>query len=134
MNSSLLSGILNGCNGVDSSQSIALARRTFTRLIAPCITPGGCRCPGHTGMTSRNGSERTLAAMHHQLNQMVDTPLSAAYPFKRYTKVDVKRINRLSVLGVRKNPFIEVTPSPREPVTQHSDCKSHPPLRLDALP
>jgi hypothetical protein len=49
INSSLLSGIFNGCNGSDSSQSIALALRTLTWLIAPCITPGGCRCPGHTG-------------------------------------------------------------------------------------
>jgi hypothetical protein len=39
MNSSLLSGIFNGCNGSDSSQSIALALRTLTWLIAPCIRP-----------------------------------------------------------------------------------------------
>ena len=37
MNSSLLSGIFNGCKGSDSSKSIASALRTLTWLIADQI-------------------------------------------------------------------------------------------------
>jgi hypothetical protein len=58
MNSSLLSGIFNGCNGSDSSQSIALALRTLTWLVAPCITPGGCRCPGVGAWFKHGGDKR----------------------------------------------------------------------------
>ncbi len=63
------------------------------------------------GLTSRKGSERTLAALqHNEMNQMVVgrpkfRPLS-----EQWTANAVSEIRRLLVLGVLKNPKIEVTP------------------------
>ena len=79
------------------------------------------------GLTSRKGSERTFAALHNEMNQMVVgrpkfPPLS-----EQWTANAVSEIRRLLVLGVLKNPKIEVTPCCAIGFTRHGVNIARPP-------
>jgi hypothetical protein len=65
---------------------------------------------GQEGVRSRVGSVRTLAASHHQRNQAVETSLVRHMLCGTCDARDRREIKWLPVLGVRKSPFIEVTP------------------------
>jgi hypothetical protein len=62
-------------------------------------------------LTSRNGSERTLAATHNEENQVVVGSHKFRAVCGKHVPGAVKEIKRLLLLGVRKIPKIEVTPS-----------------------
>jgi hypothetical protein len=60
------------------------------------------------GQTSRNGNLRTIAAAHNEMNQAL-APLATLYSESRIGGTsDSKEINRLSRLGVRDDPNLEV--------------------------
>jgi phage-related minor tail protein len=62
------------------------------------------------GVRSRFGSLRTLAASHHQGNQRTETLRTRYILGGNCAARDTQEINCLSVLGVRENPLIDVTP------------------------
>jgi len=62
------------------------------------------------GVASRMGSLRTIAAVHHQINQAVATPHNPHMECKNVVARDSSEINLLPVLGVRGAPNLDATP------------------------
>jgi hypothetical protein len=76
-----------------SHTKLAIAETAFTLL----------------GLTSRNGNLRTIAAVHNALNQALASPGALHIESTTGDTSDRCEINRLSRLGVRDDPNLEVT-------------------------
>jgi hypothetical protein len=63
------------------------------------------------GFTSRKGFLRTIAAMHNQMNQALATPTTLHIDSRNGVVSECKEINRLSGLGVRDDPNLELPPT-----------------------
>jgi hypothetical protein len=61
-------------------------------------------------VASRMGSLRTIAAVHHQINQAVATPLTLHMQCKNVVACGSSEINFLPVLGVRGAPNLDAIP------------------------
>jgi hypothetical protein len=68
------------------------------------------RCGVPTGLTSRNGTLRTIAALHNQVNQALPTPATLHIDRRNGVVSDAREINGLSELGVRDAPNLEAIP------------------------
>ena len=78
--------------------------------VVPCTR----ECPlKRLGITSRFGSSRTTAAVHHQRNQEVVTSIKRQVPRTKYVVSNVIRIKGLSARDVRNVPNLEGTPRSR---------------------
>jgi hypothetical protein len=62
------------------------------------------------GVASRMGWLRTIAAVHHQMNLAVATPLTLHIECKNVVACDSGEINLLPVLGVRGTPNLDAIP------------------------
>jgi hypothetical protein len=63
------------------------------------------------GLTSRNRNLRTITAVHNALNQALASPGALHIESRMGDTSDSSEINRLSRLGLRDDPNLEVTPS-----------------------
>ena len=63
------------------------------------------------GLTSRNVNLRMIAAVHNALNQALASPGALHIESRMADTSDSCEINRLSRLGVRDDPNLEVTPT-----------------------
>src|ERR1017187_6737559 len=62
------------------------------------------------GVPSRRGVLRTIAAMHHQTNQVVVTSLMRRVLAGKYRDGDIIKIKYLAAPGVRNDPNLEPIP------------------------
>jgi hypothetical protein len=65
---------------------------------------------GIQGVPLRKGTLRTIAAMHHQTNQVVATSLKRCVLPGKYSGGDVIKIKYLVAPGVRNDPNLEPIP------------------------
>jgi hypothetical protein len=68
-----------------------------------------------SGVPSRKGALRTIAAVHHQKNQAVATPRIRHIECRNGVAYDDREINCLLILGVRDVPNLEATPKSTSP-------------------
>jgi hypothetical protein len=63
------------------------------------------------GLTSRNGTLRTIAALHNQVNQALPASATLHIELRKWDVSGAREINRLSSVAVRDAPNLEAIPN-----------------------
>jgi hypothetical protein len=111
----------------DSTMSVSLGTVQVSYSLVTLVDPGSPigivvtkifdtqnahrnRCDELHGVPSRNGILRTIAAAHHQRNQVFAMSLEHPFGSENVRRQILQIISNFLVLGVRDDPNLELTP------------------------